>query len=230
VGKVPVIEYRRMSFVPHRFLVRLSHPCRYVKNIPDVDGDDLLELSDSCRIDNFASLDEKKNFADVRMAWNESGLAIQVTVTGKTEAPQCDPARPRFSDGLSLWIDTRGDRTSHRASRYCHQFHLLPNGGGSDRDEPVLLQSKINRAQQDAPHCDPADVPFRMTNVKRGYRLEAFFPVAVLNGFDPDEHSVLGFYYAVRDQELGEQVLSVGSEFPYSDDPSLWAALELIKP
>jgi hypothetical protein len=198
--------------------------------VPDEDGDDLLDLPESCRIDNFAALDGKTNFADVRMAWNERGLAMQATVTGKTEAVQCDPAKPRFSDGLSLWIDTRSDRTSHRASRYCHQFHLLPTGGGSDRDEPVLLQVKINRAQQDAPLGDISDVPFRMTNVKRGYRLEAFFPAATLNGFDPDEHPVLGFYYAVRDQELGEQVLSVGSEFPYGDDPSLWAGLELIKP
>lgn len=219
-----------MSFIPHRFLVRISHPCRHVKNVPAADGEDLLDLPDQCRIDNFAALDGKTNFADVRMAWNERGLAVQATVTGKTEAVQCDPAKPRFSDGLSLWIDTRGDRTSHRASRYCHQFHFLPAGGGADRDEPVFLQVKINRAQQDAPMCDIDEVSFRVTNVKRGYRLEGFFPASALNGFDPDEHPILGFYYAVRDQELGEQVLSVGSEFPYSDDPSLWAALELIKP
>ncbi len=219
-----------MSFIPHRFLVRVCHPCRHVKDVPDEDGDDLLDLPETCRVDNFAVLDEKKNFADVRLAWNENGLAVQVTVTGKTEAPQSDPAKPRFSDGLTLWIDTRADRTSHRANRTCHQFHLLPTGGGANHDEPVLLQTKINRAQQDAPLCNGDDVPFRMTTVKRGYRLEAFFPTAVLNGFDPDEHPVLGFYYAVRDQELGEQVLSVGSEFPFSDDPSLWAALELLKP
>jgi hypothetical protein len=219
-----------MSFIPHRFLVRVSHPCRHIQDVPDEDGDDLLDLPESCRIDNFAALDDKTNFADVRIAWNEAGLAVQVTVTGKTEPAQSDPSKPRFSDGLSLWLDTRGDRTSHRASRYCHQFHLLPAGGGSDRDEPVLLQVKINRAQQDAPLCNADDVPFRVTQVKRGYRLEAFFKAEMLNGFDPDEHPVLGFYYAVRDQELGEQVLSVGSEFPFSDDPSLWAALELIKP
>src|SRR5262249_53931193 len=120
---------------------------------------------------------------------------------------------------------TRGDRTSHRASRYCHQFHLL----ASARGEPMLLQSKINRAQQDAPLCDPAGVPFRAGAAKRGYMVEAFLPADVLNGFDPDEHPTFGFWYAVRDAELGEQTLGVGSDFPYSDDPSLWAALELIK-
>jgi len=34
-----------------------------------------------------------------------------------------------------------------------------------------------------------------------------------LNGFDPEQNPRLGFYYAVRDAELGEQVLSVGSDF-----------------
>ncbi len=50
----------------------------------------------------------------------------------------------------------------------------------------------------------------------------------VLHGFDPDQNPRLGFYYAVRDAELGEQVLSVGSDFPYWEDPSLWAVLELV--
>ena len=74
-----------------------------------------------------------------------------------------------------------------------------------------------------------ADVPFRAHRVKGGYRLEAFLPAAALNGFDPQEHPRLGVYYAVRDQAIGDQFLSVGWEFPFSDDPSLWAVLELVK-
>ncbi len=218
-----------MSFIPHRFLVRLSHSCRFVKGIPDNDGDALLALPESCRLDNRAALDDKKNFADVRIAWNAGGLGVQAIIKGKENPPQGDPAKPRFADGLSVWIDTRGDRTSHRASRYCHQFHLLAAAGGTDRDEPLFLQTMINPAQIDAPLCDPATVPFRCAPVKRGYLVEAFLPASVLAGFDPEEHPTLGFWYAVRDAELGEQTLGVGGEFPYSDDPSLWAALELVK-
>ena len=62
-----------------------------------------------------------------------------------------------------------------------------------------------------------------------GYRIEAFLPAAVLNGFDPEQNPRLGVYYAVRDMELGEQVLSVGSDFPFSEDPSLWGVLELVR-
>ena len=93
----------------------------------------------------------------------------------------------------------------------------------------MFAQSKINRALQDAPLCNPGDVPFRGLPARRGYRLEAFLPAAVLNGFDPEQHPRLGVYYAVRDQELGDQFLGVGAEFPFADDPSLWAVLELVK-
>jgi hypothetical protein len=154
-------------------------------------------------------------------------VGLQVEVRGKQQPLQGDSARPRGSDGVTLWVDTRDARTSHRASRYCHQFHFLPTGGGPEHDEPVLVQAKINRALQDAPLCSPSEVPFRVTHTKKGYVLEAMLPAAVLNGFDPEQNPRLGFYYAVRDAELGEQVLSVGADFPYWEDPSLWLVLEL---
>jgi hypothetical protein len=218
-----------MPLVPHRFLFRVAYPCRYAKDIPDEDGDRLLELPETCRLDNFAALDEQRNFADVRLAWNELGLGVQVEVTGKEQLASGDAAHPRTSDGLTLWLDTRDARTSHRASRYCHQFHFLPTGGGPEKDEPAFLQSKINRALQDAPVAPAGAVPFRCVRTNSGYRIEAFLSAAVLNGFDPEQNPRLGITYAVRDAELGEQVLSVGSEFPYWEDPTLWSVLELVR-
>jgi len=217
-----------MPLVPHRFLFRVAYPCVHVKAMPRDDEDRLLDLPEACRIDNFARMDDRQNFADVRLAWNEQGLGFQAQVSGKEQLPQGDAARPRASDGVSLWIDTRDARTSHRASRYCHQFHFLPTGGGPDRDEPVFAQTKINRALQDAPLSPASAVPFRSARTKNGYSVEAFLPAGALHGFDPDQSSRLGFYYAVHDSELGEQVLSVGSEFPYWEDPSLWSVLELM--
>lgn len=217
-----------MSLIPNRFLFRLAYSCPYAKNMPREDEDSLVDLPAECRVDNFAAMDGQTNFAELRLAWNEAGLGLQVEVRGKDAPPQGSPDQPRGSDGLTLWLDTRGDRTSHRASRYCHQFHFLPAAGGAERDEPLFLQSKINRALQDAPHAGE-DVPLRVERIKGGYRLEAFVPAAALNGFDPDEHPRLGFFYAVRDLELGEQTLSVGAEFPFADDPSLWGTLDLVR-
>ena len=218
-----------MSLIPHRLLFRLAYPCRYLKGIPYEDSDRLLELPEKCCLDNFAAMDGRTNFADVRIAWNELGLGLQVEVRGKENLPQGDAGRPRESDGVSLWLDTRDARTSHRASRYCHQFHLLPTGGGSERDEPILVQTKIHRALQDAPLNVDGSVPFRSERTASGYRVEAFFTAAVLHGFDPEQNPRLGIYYAVRDAEQGEQVLSVGSDFPFTEDPSLWSVLELVK-
>jgi hypothetical protein len=218
-----------MTLLPHRFLLRVAYPCRYVKAMPADEDDSLIDLPESCRLDNFAAMDESRNFADVRLGWNELGLGLQVEVRGKSEVPRGDVAHPRASDGVTLWIDTRDARTSHRASRYCHLFHFLPAGGGSERDEPAIVSAKINRALHDAPLSPPSAIPFRCERITGGYRMEAFLPAAVLNGYDPEQNPRLGIYYAVRDAELGEQVLSVGGEFPFAEDPSLWSALELVR-
>jgi hypothetical protein len=215
-----------MDLIPNRFLFRVAYPCRHVVGVPR-DGDDLLDLPDDCRIDNYADMDGRRDFADVRLAWNDEGIALQVEVRGKEKPPVGDAAKPRHSDGVSLWIDTRDARTGHRASRYCHQFHFLPVGGGPEQEDPAIVQTKINRAAQDAPLAPAGSVPFQFLRRTGGWRLEAFLPTAVLNGFDPEQNPRLGFYYAIRDAEWGEQTLTVGSDFPYTDDPSLWSVLEL---
>lgn len=217
------------GIVPHRFLLRFCHRVPYHKSMPlkGVRGSHLLQLPDIARLENMASLDELRNFAEVRLAWNEFGLGLQVIVDGKHEPLECDIHQPVLSDGMMLWIDTRGDRTAHRASRYCHQFALLPAGGGDDKSLPYLTQSKINRALQDAPISQSSDIPFQVNISKRGYSMEAFFPAAVLNGFDPEQHPRLGIYYAIRDAELGDQYLGMNRDFPIADDPSLWHTIEL---
>ncbi len=219
-----------MPLIPNRFLFRLAYPCRYLAEMPLEGSDDLLELPEEYRLDNLAGLDGHRNFADVRLAWNELGLGFQIEVRGKQQPIQADAGKLRHSDQVVLWIDTRDARTSHRASRYCQQFHLLPTGGGPDKDEPVLVQGKINRALQDAPVVSTASVPFRCRHSATGYRLAVFFSAAILSGFDPEQHPRLGIHYLVRDNELGEQSLSVGTDFPISDDPSLWSVLELVRP
>jgi hypothetical protein len=217
-----------MQLIPNRFLFRVAHPCLQVPGIPDED-DDLFHLPEGCRLSTFADMDLRRDFADVRVAWNSGGLAVQVEVRGKEQPLVADAARPRLSDGLSLWIDTRGDRTSHRASRFCHQFHFLPAGGGPDRDEPAFVQAKIHRAQQDAPIAPAGAVPFRGRSRASGYRLAAYLPAAVLTGFDPEQNPKLGIFYCVRDAELGEQTLGAGADLPYAEDPTLWTVLELVK-
>jgi hypothetical protein len=218
-----------MTLLPAAFLVRMSLPCPYVKDMPRDDKDELLDLPAANRIDTRARLSTGLTFADVRIGWNELGLGLQVQVHGKDEPPQGDAARPRGSDGVTLWLDTRDTRTIHRASKYCHQFFFLPTGGGPERDQPAAGQLRIHRAQQDAPLVGANQFAFQAGRVRGGYRLHAFLPAAALYGYDPENHPRLGFYYSIRDTEKGEQTLGLGPEFPFWEDPSLWSTLELVR-
>ncbi len=199
----------------------------FIKELPLKKNSHLVELDEGHRIDNFAGMDNEKNFADVRLGWNELGIGISVEVRGKQQLAVGNPDRPRGSDGVTLWLDMRDARTGHRGSRNCHQFHFLASGGGPEHDEPAFVQTKINRALEDAPFAAVGAVLLKVQSKKSGYLLEAFLPASVLNGYDPDEHRRLGFFYAVRDDELGEQLLSMSPEFPFWEDPSLWSVLEL---
>ena len=218
-----------MPLVPNRFLVRLLYACPYVKDMPLDDDDSIVDLPEAARLDPFADMDDAPQFADVRLGWNEIGLGVTVVVKGKDNFPIGDADRPRQSDGVTLWVDTRGDRTGHRASRTCHQFHFLAAGGGSNKDEPAFVQTKIHRALQDAPLSTSVDVPFRFERLKGGYRIEAFLIANVLTGFDSEQYPRLGVFYAVRDFEKGEQTPGADSDFPFAEDPSLWASMELVR-
>lgn len=216
------------QIVPHRWLFRFSIPIRHLGDVPR-EGDELLDLPSSCEIPDFGELDASSPFGALRMAWNAGGLGISVQVAGKRRPPVCRASSPEDSDGLQVWIDTRNTQSIHRASRFCHHFCLLPAGAGRRGDQPAVVQLPIARAREDAPLSNPGDFRSTVARLPDGYRLDVWLPAETLNGFDVEASPRLGFYYYLRDAELGEQFLTVGPEFPFAHDPSLWATLELAK-
>lgn len=218
-----------MSLIPVRFLFRTLYSCPLVPDVPLDEADHLVRLPDKARIAPFAELDSAPRYADFRIGWNVAGIGFSVEVRGRKVPSMCDPLRPTQSDGITLMIDTRGDRTSHRASKTCQQIHLMPSGGGDKKDEPVFASAKIHRALADAPPMDASDVPFRAWTYKDGWRIEAFLGTAALSGFDPEQFPRLGLFYCVRDSERGEQLSGLSAEFPWNEDPSLWHTLELTR-
>jgi hypothetical protein len=218
-----------MSLIPHRFLIRPLYQSPYTLRIPDLEGDHLVELSPKARLDPMAALDNAKTYADVRLGWNEAGIGVVAEVKGKTAYPLGEMDRPRQSDGLTLWLDTRGDRTSHRALKTCHQFHFAASGAGTTKEEPYFQAAKIPRALADAPLVGSSEIMYKCQRIKTGYRIEAFLPAGVLSGYDPEQFPLLGVYYSVRDFELGDDNLLHDGNFPFWEDPSLWASLELVK-
>lgn len=172
------------------------------------------------------SLEGSSGYARVAAGWSERGLGFAFEVTGKREPLVYDVMEPWQSDGVTLWLDTRSTGNVHRATRFCHQFCLLP--GALAQDEPPVIQLPIPRAKEDAPTAEPEAVEVTVDVRTDGYRIDAWFTPAALHGFDPESSPRLGFYHHVRDAELGDRHTVVGPEFPFSGDPSLWVTLELL--
>ncbi|HEV2969497.1 MAG TPA: hypothetical protein VGY55_05855 [Pirellulales bacterium] len=213
--------------LPASFLFRYSVPCLYLP-----EGTELRDktIGEAYRLPNFTPLDGGPDGPEVRVGWNESGLAISLHVIGKRQLPWCRDNRIEDSDGLLVWIDTRDTHNIHRAGRFCHYFVFLPSGGGHRLDEPVAEQLWINRARENARPIRPGMLRARTEKRRDGYILQVHIPTAALTGFDPVEHPRLGFTYCIADREIGLRTFNCGPEFPFRDDPSLWATLELVKP
>lgn len=216
------------AVVPYPFLFRYSFAVRRAGNLPAKSGS-LLNLGEEFALPDLAGLHETPRFAKLRMAWNAGGLGISVGVAGKRHPLVCDAANAAESDGLQIWIDTRNTQSIHRANRFCHHFCAVPTGGGKRRNEPLAVQLPIARSREDAPLAGRDQIQaFRETR-RDGYLLEVWLPAEVLSGFDPESNPRLGFFALVRDAELGEQFLTVGREFPFAYDPSVWSTIELVE-
>lgn len=227
------------TLIPKQFYFRFEFPCRHVGKISSV-GKTPLDLPKDCRLPFPGGMDRLAEFADVRIAWNEQGLAVSWTVPGKKETLHGEENRATGCDGLSLWLDTRDARSIHRASRYCQRFVFMAHDGGA-KPAPGVIRKPIHRAQEDAPAVDLSKISFALFSINedgdaalaanptrvKSYRMDVFLPAETLIGFDPETNSRLGFCYRVRDREKGDQFLAAGPEFPYWEDPSLWSVLAL---
>ncbi len=191
-------------------------------------------LDETYRLLNLAELDagsddRERQFADVRAAWNPHGLLFNVSVMGKEQPVWCRDERLEDSDGFQVWIDTRATLNIHRASRYCHRYAFLPAGGGSGNAEPVADQLLINRARENARPIRPRELQMVSKITKNGYSLATFIPAIALGGYDPQQHRQIGFTYSVYDRELGLQTFASGPAFPFQEDPTCWAVMELVE-
>ena len=193
-------------------------------------GELACQLEPHCRLPHFGRFDGERTYADVRCAWNPTGLFLDIEVTGKTQPLYCRPGQVLDSDGVLIWIDTRATTNVHRATRYCHWFALMPTGGGDDQQAPFSTMLKINRAKEDPATFQMYRSCQQVQLRHDGYRMTCFISGSCLNGWDNGEHRQLGFNYLLKDNEFDEQSLSVSEEFPVHSDPSLWQVLELARP
>jgi hypothetical protein len=219
-----------MPVVPHRFLFRFSIPVPHIEKRAG-STQPFLDLDDAPFFPDPSPLDDAPSFAKIQAGWNENGMGFRVSVTGKKMPIAEIPDEPRESDGFQLWLDTRNTQSIHRASRFCHHFAFLPSAGSPGRGKKngagSAYQFAIALAKEDAASNRAGLLRVATKQTAGGYSLDAWLPAETLTGYDPTANPLIGFYYVVRDAELGEQFLAVGRDFPFDHDPSLWSTLEL---
>jgi hypothetical protein len=213
--------------LPARTMFDFAVPVQAVSRRLTIDGE-LGDWPESCRLPDLAAIDGSPGYATVYMAWDRRGLYLAVEVTGK-ERVSCDRRRPHKGDALFLWVDTRDVRDALRAGRFCHHFIAMPRGGASGGSRATAWQAPIQRAREQAPICDPAQLAVASRVGKDGYTLELALPAAALNGYDPDECARLGMTYMITDVDHGQQLWNVPPHLPFGHDPSTWAAIELVE-
>ena len=216
------------GLVPNRLLFDFELPIRY-RPVPTSVTGDLDEWGDEFLLPDLGWLEGRRGFAPVYAAWNEKGFYLATRVTDKRKPLVCNPRTFWKSDHLRVCIDTRDARDNKRGTRFCHQFYLLPTGGGSGGKKPVGGAHKIQRAREDAPLAPAGRIEVVARVDSSGYTLETHIPADCLNGFDPAEHPRIGFYYMLEDRDHGQQYLTVGDDLYWYVDPSTWATAVLTR-
>lgn len=230
--------------LPARMLFCFAVPCYYRGTLWD---EQVAALEERFRLVSLAELESKAVWADVRAAWNESGLMFTVHVPSKQRKPPPSIERLEESDGFHIWLDTRNVHNVHRATRFCHRFFFLAplvgeeqtatKAGKQTNGGPTTARAgggacgwlPINRARENPRPIPPGSVQRYWQTTTDGYLLAAFVSASALTGFEPVEYPRLGFTYAVFDRQFGCQTFTVGPPLPYQEDPSLWATLELVR-
>lgn len=215
-----------MSLLPAAFLFRPTIPIRKISALPR-SRPPLLKLPETCRVPFPAELSGQQQFSELRMAWNERGVAVSCSVAKEPQRQRAAVLRGEEFDGFRLWFDLRDTRANHRASRFCCHFVIGTTGGDPDGMGPKIWQVPVARAAEDAPEVELSQILLEGGVTSSGWQVAAWFPAEVLPGYDPLGLGRLGFYCHVRDRALGHNYFVVGEDFPFPADPALWVSLEL---
>jgi hypothetical protein len=166
----------------------------------------------------------EEKFADVALAWNEGGLTISAFV----ERPFGEASYPRYEEGdsLELFFDTRDLKSAGFATKFCHQFVILPQAV-----QGIIAQEVTHfRTEDTHPLCDAADLQVTAEFDKKSYTLQVFIPAHCLYGYEPASFERIGFTYRVHRHKGAPQHFALSSQhFSLEQHPRLWASFKFTK-
>jgi hypothetical protein len=166
----------------------------------------------------------EERFAEVGMSWSQAGIFLFLTV----EKPFEEALYPRFTEGdaLELFFDTRDVKTAGFASRFCHQFVILPQAVQGIQAQEI----SHFRTEDTHPLCDAADLQVVSKLGKKEYELDVFIPAHCLHGFDPATFERIGFTYRIHRYRGKPQHFALSSQhFSIEQHPRLWASFKFEK-
>jgi hypothetical protein len=166
----------------------------------------------------------EERFAEVALAWNESGIFVDVDV----QKPFEEALYPRFSEGdaVELFFDTRDLKTAGFANRFCHQFIFLPQAVQG------IKAQEITHFRTEDVHslCDAEDLHVSVEIGKKNYELQIFIPSHCLHGFDPVAFDRIGFTYRIHRFKGPPQNFALSSQhFSLEQHPRFWASFKFVK-
>ncbi|MGI5832855.1 MAG: hypothetical protein ACOX6D_10070 [Thermoguttaceae bacterium] len=166
-----------------------------------------------------------------RMGWREDGLFLTVLLAGKKFPVQVNPRKLEASDSFSFMLDTRDVRIIHRATKFCHRFLLTPADPrhSNQATRPSVVWLPIHRAKAHPNPVDTSRFEIACDTQPGGWSLSLFMPGDTLTGYDPKEYSRIGVGFILFDNEFGSISQQLPDDFPVMEDPSLWAAVDLIE-
>ena len=166
----------------------------------------------------------EERFAEVALAWSESGIFIDVLVNKPFE----EASYPRFAEGdaIELFFDTRDLKTASFATRFSHQFVFLP-----EAVQGISAQEISHfRTEDTHPLCDSSDLQLTTVTSKNDYEMQIFIPAHCLHGFDPSSFERIGFTYRIHRYRGAPQHFALSSQhFSIEQHPRLWASFKLTK-
>ncbi|MGE5196095.1 MAG: hypothetical protein ACM3JI_02055 [Anaerolineae bacterium] len=171
-----------------------------------------------------SALLNETSFADLKLAWNEEGLLVQVFARKPFE----ESFYPHFSggDSLELFFDTRDLKTAGFAGRFCHHFVVLI----SEIQGIRALEMTRFRTEDAHPLCESQEIHIETKYESNAYQLQVCIPSSCLHGYDPAFFDRLGFTYRLNRPKKAPQHFAVSSRhYAIEQHPALWASLKLVK-